>query len=34
MDIAYVVAALALWGAMALMVFGFQKLEQPQGGRS
>jgi len=34
MDIAYIVGALALWGAMALMVQGLKKLEKPRGERS
>lgn len=33
MEIAYIVGGLALWGAMALMVQGFKKLEKPQGER-
>jgi hypothetical protein len=34
MEIAYVLGGLALWGAMALMVLGCQRLEKPQGDRS
>jgi hypothetical protein len=34
MDIAFIVGAAALWGVMVLLVWGFQKLERPQGGRS
>ncbi len=33
MDIAYIFAMAGLWGAMALMVWGFKKLEKPAGGR-
>ena len=33
MDIVFVAAAAGLWGVMALMVWGFKKLEKPQGGR-
>lgn len=34
MDIVFVAAAAAcLWGLMVLLVWGFRKLEQPQGGR-
>jgi hypothetical protein len=33
MEIAYIVGCLVLWGAMALMVHGFKKLEKPQGER-
>lgn len=33
MDIAYVVGGLALWGALALMVRGLQRLEKPRGER-
>jgi len=34
MDIAYVAGLVLLWGLMALLVWGFKKLEKPQGGRS
>lgn len=34
MDIAFVAGAAALWGLMVLLVWGFRKLERPQGGRS
>ena len=34
MDIAFVFGVAALWGAMVLLVWGFQKLEKPEGGRS
>ena len=34
MDIAFIVGAAALWGVMVLLVWGFQRLERPQGGRS
>lgn len=34
MDLAYVAIAAGLWGVMVLLVFGFQKLERPLGGRS
>lgn len=33
MDLVYVGIGLALWGSMVLMVWGFKKLEKPQGGR-
>ena len=34
MDISFVVGIVMLWGVMALMVWGFEKLEKPEGGRS
>jgi hypothetical protein len=34
MDIAYVGGIAALWGLLALMVWGFKKLEKPEGGRA
>ena len=34
MDIAYVSGIAALWGVLALMVWGFKKLEKPDGGRA
>jgi hypothetical protein len=34
MDLAFVLGAAALWGAMVLLVWGFKKLEKPEGGRS
>jgi len=34
MDILFVAAAAALWGAMVLLVWGFTKLDSPAGGRS
>lgn len=34
MDIAFVLGVVALWGVMVLLVWGFQKLEKPEGGRS
>ena len=34
MDFAYVAIVAGLWGVMVLLVFGFQKLERPLGGRS
>jgi hypothetical protein len=34
MDLAFILGAAALWGAMVLLVWGFQKLEKPEGGRS
>ncbi len=34
MDIAFVIGLVLLWGLMALLVWGFKKLEKPQGGRS
>ena len=33
MDIVFLAIAAVLWGLMALMVWGFRKLERPQGGR-
>ncbi len=33
MDIVFVVGISALWAVMALMVWGFKKLEKPAGGR-
>jgi hypothetical protein len=33
MDIVFVAASAALWGLMVLLVWGFKKLEKPQGGR-
>jgi hypothetical protein len=34
MDLAFVLGAAALWGVMVLLVWGFKKLEKPEGGRS
>ena len=34
MDIAYVLGVALLWGVMALLVRGLEKLQQPTGGRS
>lgn len=34
MDMVYVAGLFLLWGLMALLVRGFKKLDQPQGGRS
>ena len=34
MDIPFVSGITALWAVMALMVWGFKKLEKPEGGRS
>lgn len=34
MDIAFLVGINALWGTMALLVMGFEKLEKPAGARS
>ena len=34
MDAFFIAGAAALWGAVALMVSGFRKLEKPDGGRS
>jgi hypothetical protein len=34
MDVVIVVVAAGLWGLMVLLVWGFKKLEQPEGGRS
>lgn len=33
MDITYIAIAAGLWGLMALLVYGFQRLEKPPGGR-
>lgn len=33
-DLVFVGGIAALWGLLALMVWGFQKLEKPQGGRA
>ena len=33
MDISFVFGIAALWGAMALLVWDFRKLENPTGGR-
>jgi hypothetical protein len=33
MDIVFIAASAGLWGLMVLMVWGFKKLEKPQGGR-
>jgi len=33
MDIAFLVGIGALWGTMALLVVGFEKLEKPAGAR-
>jgi hypothetical protein len=33
MDILFIAAGAGLWGAMVLLVWGFQKLETPKGGR-
>lgn len=34
MDIVFLGAGAALWGLTALLVWGFRKLERPQGGKS
>lgn len=34
MDLAFIATAAGLWGLMVLLVWGFQKLERPLGGRS
>ena len=34
MDVAYLLGIAALWGVMALLVAGFNKLEKPAGERS
>lgn len=34
MDLAFILVAAALWGGVVLLVWGFQKLEKPEGGRS
>ena len=33
MDAVFLLGAAALWGVMALMVWGFESLEKPDGGR-
>ena len=34
MDIAFIFGIALLWGVMILLVWGFQKLEKAEGGRS
>jgi hypothetical protein len=34
MDLAFILGAASLWGVMVLLVWGFKKLEKPEGGRS
>lgn len=34
MDMVFIAAAAGLWGVMVLLVWGFQKLERPPGGRA
>ena len=34
MDIAFVFCIAVLWAVLALLVWGFKKLEKPEGGRS
>jgi hypothetical protein len=34
MDIVFISVAAGLWGLMVLLVWGFRKLEKPQGARS
>ena len=34
MDIPFVFGIAALWAVMVLLVWGFKKLEKPEGGRS
>jgi hypothetical protein len=34
MDLAFMFGAAALWGVTVLLVWGFQKLEKSEGGRS
>ena len=34
MDAAYIGGIAGLWGLLALMVWGFKKLEKPEGGRA
>jgi hypothetical protein len=34
MDLAFILVAAALWGVMVLLVWGFEKLEKTEGGRS
>lgn len=33
LDMTFVGGMAALWGLLALLVWGFEKLEKPQGGR-
>jgi hypothetical protein len=33
MDIVFLAVIALFWGAMVLLVWGFRKLERPQGGR-
>jgi hypothetical protein len=33
MDIVFIAASAGLWGVMVLLVWGFKKLEKPQGAR-
>ncbi len=33
MDFVFIAIAAALWGVMALLVRGFEKLQPPEGGR-
>jgi hypothetical protein len=33
MDMVFIAAAAGLWSVMVLLVWGFKKLEKPQGGR-
>ena len=33
MDIVFIAAGAGLWGLMVLLVWGFRKLEKPQGDR-
>jgi hypothetical protein len=34
MDFVLIAATAGVWGLMVLLVWGFKKLEKPQGGRS
>ncbi len=34
MDVVFVFGAVALWGVMVLLVWGFQRLEKVEGGRA
>jgi hypothetical protein len=34
MDFVFLAAAAGLWGVMVLLVWGFEKLEKPTGGRA
>jgi len=34
MDAVFIALAIAVWGAMVLLVKGFERLESPKGGRA